>query len=161
MIPASRDATRRSFTRPSRPRMRSISTSPYGTNLVAPALLIGLFALGANHAFRYPKYFSMLPAGPTPRQSFTEGFFDVAVAQDPKPQRVAIAAEDAEFSRNAADGARENVQKYGLKTVYDKNFPPNTTDFSPIIRAIQATNPELVVIPPNCPSSPTGRRSRR
>src|SRR5262249_24407872 len=39
-----------------------------------------------------------------------------------------------------------NVQKYGLKTAYDKTYPPNTTDFSPIIRAIQATNPELVVI---------------
>jgi branched-chain amino acid transport system substrate-binding protein len=129
--------------------------SPYGTNLVVPALpviiskgkvFIGLFALDANHAFHYPKYFSMLPAGPTPKQSATEGFFEVAAAQNPKPQSVAIAAEDAEFSSNAAEGARENVQKYGLKTVYDKNFPPNTTDFSPIIRAIQATNPELVVI---------------
>jgi branched-chain amino acid transport system substrate-binding protein len=128
---------------------------PYGTNMVAPALpaiipkgkvFIGLFALDANHDFHYPKYFSMLPSGPTPKQSFTEGFFEIAAAQTPKPQSVAIAAEDAEFSRNAAEGARENVQKYGLKTVYDKTYPPNTTDFSPIIRAIQATNPELVVI---------------
>ena len=108
---------------------------PYGTNLVAPALpaiipkgkvFIGLFALDANHAFHYPKYFSMVPAGPTPKQSFTEGFFEVAAAQNPKPQSVAIAAEDAEFSRNAAEGARENVQKYGLKTVYDKTYPPST-----------------------------------
>jgi branched-chain amino acid transport system substrate-binding protein len=128
---------------------------PYGTNMVVPALpavipkgkvFIGLFALDANHDFHYPKYFSMLPSGPTPKQSLTEGFFEVAAAQNPKPQSVAIAAEDAEFSRNAAEGARENVQKYGLKTVYDKTYPPSTTDFSPIIRAIQATNPELVVI---------------
>jgi branched-chain amino acid transport system substrate-binding protein len=128
---------------------------PYGTNMVAPALpaimprgkvFIGLFALDANHDFHYPKYFSMLPSGPTPKASFTEGFFEVASAQNPKPQTVAITAEDAEFSRNAADGARENVHKYGFKTVYDRNYPPNTTDFSPIIRAIQATNPDLVVI---------------
>jgi branched-chain amino acid transport system substrate-binding protein len=128
---------------------------PYGTNLVAPALpaiipkgkvLIGLFALDANHDFHYPKYFSMLPSGPTPKQSLTEGFFEVAVAQSPKPQTVAIVAEDAEFSRNAAEGARENVYKYGFKTVYDKTYPPNPTDCSPIIRAIQATNAELVVI---------------
>jgi branched-chain amino acid transport system substrate-binding protein len=128
---------------------------PYGTNMVAPALpavmprgkvFIGLFALDANHDFHYPKYFSMLPSGPTPKASFTEGFFEVAAAQNPKPQSVAIAAEDAEFSRNAADGARENVHKYGLKIVYDRNYPPSTTDFSPIIRAIQATNPDLVVI---------------
>ncbi len=128
---------------------------PYGTNLVAPAIpvvmqkgrvFIGLFALDANGEFHYPKYFSMLPSGPTPKQSFTEGFFEVAMAQDPKPQTVAIAAEDAEFSRNSADGARENVKKFGLKIVYDKTYPPSTTDFSPIIRAIQATNPDLVVI---------------
>jgi branched-chain amino acid transport system substrate-binding protein len=128
---------------------------PYGTNLVAPTLpaimpkgkvLIGLFALDANHDFHYPKYFSMLPSGPTPKASFTEGFFEIAAAQNPKPQNVAITSEDAEFSRNAADGARENVHKYGFKIVYDRNYPPNTTDFSPIIRAIQATNPDLVVI---------------
>jgi branched-chain amino acid transport system substrate-binding protein len=128
---------------------------PYGTNMVAPALpavmpkgktFIGLFALDANHDFHYPKYFSMLPSGPTPKQSFTDGFFSVAAAQNPKPQTVAIAAEDAEFSRNAADGARENIQTYGFKTIYDKSYPPNMTDFSPIIRAIQATNPDLVLI---------------
>ncbi len=128
---------------------------PYGTNMVAPTLpvvmqkgkvFIGLFALDANGSFRYPKYFSMLPSGPTPKQSFTEGFFQVAMAQNPKPQTVAIAAEDAEFSHNAADGARDNVKKYGLKVVYDKTYPPSTTDFSPIIHAIQAANPDLVVI---------------
>jgi branched-chain amino acid transport system substrate-binding protein len=128
---------------------------PYATNMVAPAIpvamqkgkvFIGLFALDANGEFKYPKYFSMLPSGPTPRESFTDGFFQVAAAQSPKPQTIAIAAEDADFSHNAAEGARNNVKKYGLKTVYDKTYPPSTTDFSPIIRAIQATNPDLVVI---------------
>ena len=128
--------------------------SGYATNMVAPAIpiamqrkktLIGLFALAANSEFHYPRYFSMLPSGPTPKESFTEGFFQVAVAQNPKPQTIAIAAEDAYFSHNAADGARNNVKKYGLKTVYDNTYPPNTTDFSPIVRAIQAANPDLVV----------------
>ena len=30
--------------------------------------------------------------------------------------------------------------------VYDRTYPPSTTDFAPIVRAIQATNPDLVVI---------------
>jgi branched-chain amino acid transport system substrate-binding protein len=128
---------------------------PYGTNMVAPAIptvmqknkvFVGLFALDANSEFRYPKYFSMLPSGPTPKQSFTEGFFQMAAAQNPKPQNVVIAAEDAEFSRNCAEGARANVKKYDFRIVYDKTYPPATTDFSPIIRAIQATNPDVVVI---------------
>jgi branched-chain amino acid transport system substrate-binding protein len=128
--------------------------SGYATNMVAPAIpiamqrnktLIGLFALAANSQFHYPRYFSMLPSGPTPKESFTEGFFQIAAAQSPKPQTIAIASEDADFSHNAADGARNNVKKYGLNLVYDKTYPPNTTDFSPIVRAIQASNPDLVV----------------
>jgi branched-chain amino acid transport system substrate-binding protein len=128
---------------------------PYATNMVAPAIpvvmqknktFIGLFALDANGEFQYPKYFSMLPSGPTPKESFTEGFFQIAAAQNPKPETIALAAEDAEFSRNACEGARNNIKKFGFKTVYDKTYPPNTTDFSPIIRAMQSANPDLVII---------------
>ena len=128
---------------------------PYGTNLIAPALpvvmqkgklLIGLFGLDANREFHYQRYFSMLPAGPKPGQAFTEGFFQVAAQQKPKPETVAFAAEDAEFSRNACEGARENAKTFGFTISYDKSFPPGTTDFSPIVRALQAANADLVVI---------------
>jgi branched-chain amino acid transport system substrate-binding protein len=130
--------------------------SGYATNMVAPAipivmqrnkLLISLFGLDCNAEFKYSRYFAFIPtSGPTPRQALTEGFFQVAAAQSPKPQTIAIASEDAEFARNAADGARANAKQYGFNIVYDKNYPPNTTDFSPIIRAIQAANPDLVVV---------------
>ena len=59
---------------------------------------------------------------------------------------MALAAEDAEFSRNACEGARENAKKYDLKIVYDKTYPPSTTDFTPIVRALQAANPDIVVV---------------
>jgi branched-chain amino acid transport system substrate-binding protein len=130
--------------------------SGYATNMVAPAIpivmqknkmIISLFALDANAEFKYPRYFSWIPSsGPRPRQVLTEGFFQVAAAQSPKPQTIAITAEDAEFSRNAADGARANAKEYGFKIIYDKTYPPNTTDYSPIVRAIQAANPDLVVV---------------
>jgi branched-chain amino acid transport system substrate-binding protein len=57
---------------------------------------------------------------------------------------VAITAADAEFAKVSADGARQNALKSGLKIVYDKSYPPNTTDFGPVIRAVQATNPDIV-----------------
>jgi branched-chain amino acid transport system substrate-binding protein len=130
--------------------------SGYATNMVAPAIpivmqknktFISLFALDANAEFHYPRYFSFIPtAGPNPKQTLTEGFFQVAAAQKPKPQTLAIASEDAEFSRNAAEGARANAKEYGFNIIYDKNYPPSTTDFSPVIRAIQAANPDLVVV---------------
>lgn len=127
----------------------------YGTNMIAPAMpiamqrkkaFLALYGLGVNDDFKYDRYFAMIPSGPEPKTSFTKGFFDTAMAQNPKPTTVAIVAADAEFSKNASDGARENAKKVGLKIVYDKSYPPSTTDFSPIVRAIQATNADLVVI---------------
>ncbi len=129
--------------------------SGYATNMVAPAMpvvmqknktFISLFALDVNAEFKYPKYFAVLPTGPDTKASFTEGFFQTALAQDPKPTTVALAAEDAEFSRNSCEGARENAKKFNLKIVYDKTYPPATTDYSPIVRAVQAANPDLFVI---------------
>ena len=127
----------------------------YGTNLLAPAmpvviqhnrLFIGILGIAVNSEFHYPKYFAMIPSGPDPKPAFTKGFFDVAMAQDPKPTTIAIVGADAEFSRNAADGARANAKAAGLKIVYNRTYPPATTDFGPIVRAIQATNPDLVVV---------------
>jgi branched-chain amino acid transport system substrate-binding protein len=127
----------------------------YATNMLAPAmpvvmqrnkLFIGLLGLAVNSEFNYPNYFVMIPSGPDPKPSFTKGFFDVAMEQDPKPTTVAIVAADAEFAVNASDGARENAKKAGLKVVYDQRYPPATTDFATIVRAIQATNPDLLVI---------------
>ena len=83
----------------------------------------------------------MIPSGPDPKPAFTKGFFEVAMAQNPKPTTVAIVAADAEFARNACDGARENAKKAGLKIVYDKTYPPATTDFAPIVRAIAGDQP--------------------
>src|SRR5712691_770184 len=128
---------------------------PYATAQIAPAMpiviqrkktFVALLGLAVNSEFNYPNYFVMIPSGPDTKPAFTKGFFDVAMAQDSKPQTVAIVAADQEFSRNAADGARENAKKAQLKVVYDKTYPPSTTDFSPIVRAIQATNPDLVVV---------------
>jgi branched-chain amino acid transport system substrate-binding protein len=129
--------------------------SGYATNMVAPAmpivmqknrLFFGLFALGINVEYHYPKYFSMLVFGPDPKPAFSKGWFDIAMAQNPKPQTVALVTADAEFGRNALDGARENVKKLGLKTVYDRAYPPTTVDFTPIVRAVQATNPDIVYV---------------
>jgi branched-chain amino acid transport system substrate-binding protein len=129
--------------------------SSYGTNLVAPALPVaishnrlffGLFALAANDQFHYPRYFSMLPFGPTPVKTFAEGYFDLAAAQHPRPKTVAIVAADAEFQHKAAESARMHAKRTGVKIVYDEAYPPNTVDFSPIVNAIKATHPDMVYI---------------
>src|SRR5271154_4855071 len=129
--------------------------SSYATNLVAPAMPIvmqknrmffGLFALGINVEFKYPKYFSMLVFGPDPKPTFSKGWFEIAMAQNPKPKTIALVTADAEFGRNALDGARQNAKEAGLQIVYDRAYPPTTVDYTPIVRAVQAAQPDLVYI---------------
>ena len=128
---------------------------PYATNFVAPAMptiiqnnkmTISFTAIGINKHFNYPKYFSMVPVGPDGVDSFSIGFFEVAAAQKPKPQTVAFLGADAEFARSAIDGAREQAKKRGFRVVYDQSYPPSTTDFTPMVRAIQASNADIVYI---------------
>jgi branched-chain amino acid transport system substrate-binding protein len=130
--------------------------SGYGTNMVAPAMpivmqhdrtFLGLFALDVNSTFHYPKYFSIVPiGGPHPKQAFSEGFFEVAKQQNPKPKRLAIVGADAEFPKNALDGARALAKKDGFTIVYDRTYPPSTVDYTPIVRAIQAEQPDMVFV---------------
>ncbi len=128
---------------------------PYATNMVAPALTVimqhnmvdvSVTALAVNSSFHYPRYFSMISAGPTPKIAYSRGFFALAAAQSPRPASVAIAAADAEFAKNAADGARENAKANGFSIVYDRTYPPSTVDFAPIVRAIQAAGPDVVYV---------------
>ncbi len=133
-----------------------IVVSGYATNMIAPAMpvLIGhnrtfltLFGLATNSEFNYPKYFAIQPVGGAkPKEEFARGFFAVAMQQTPKPTTVAMVGADAEFPKNAMDGARIVAKELGLKTVYDKTYPPTTSDYSPIVRAIQATNPDIVLV---------------
>jgi branched-chain amino acid transport system substrate-binding protein len=131
--------------------------SGYGTNIAAPAMpviiahnktFIGLFALDINEEFKYPKYFSMLPVGPDPRPAISEGFFEIVKQNKEKLglKTMALAVGDGEATRNGADGARENAKKAGIQIVYDKTYPLQTADFSPVIRAIQATHPDIVYL---------------
>ena len=139
-----------------------IVVSGYGTNVIAPAMPImmqrnmvfmSLFGLNVNSKFNYDRYFQIMPAGPEPALGWTEGFFTVASSLNPKPQTVALVGADAEYPALALEGARAQAKKAGLKVVYDKSYPPNTVDFSPIVRAIQATNPDLVFLASYPPDS--------
>lgn len=128
---------------------------PYGTNQISAALpilaprnltTIGILGTAANSEVHYKNYFSMIPLGPDPKREFSRGFFELAAAQKPKPKTVAIVGADAEFGKNATDGARENAKAAGLTIVYDQRYPPAITDLSPIVRAIKATNPDIVFV---------------
>jgi branched-chain amino acid transport system substrate-binding protein len=88
----------------------------------------------------------MVPLGPDPIHAFSSGFFEIAQAHEPAVKTIAILGVDAEFGKNATDGARDNAKAAGLTIVYDQLYPPPTADFTPVLRAVQATNPDIVFV---------------
>jgi branched-chain amino acid transport system substrate-binding protein len=134
----------------------------HATNLIVAAMpqimerkkmVMVLLALGSNSVFKYPKYFQSAPFGPDSKGVLSNAFFEVAKSLQPAPKTVALVGADAEFSNNVLTGARENAKKFGLQIVYDRSYPPATVDFSPIVRAIAATNPDLVLLASYPPDS--------
>jgi branched-chain amino acid transport system substrate-binding protein len=127
----------------------------YGTNTVLPAMkpimerqrfFIGLMGLGVNNTLNYPGYFAMIPTGPNPNSALTEGFFEQASLQNPKPTTVALIAADAEFSKNPIIGAKENAKVYDFRVVFERNYPLSTTDFAPLLDQVAAAAPDLLFI---------------
>src|SRR4030088_3710854 len=126
---------------------------PYATNMIAPAMpvvmqmskmTIGMLGVNVDRQFNYSRYFSMVPGGDEGTLAFSRGWFEIAAAQSPKPKTVALIRADAELGKTACDRARDNAKKGGFDIVYDKSYPPGTTDMVPIMRAIAATNAELI-----------------
>ena len=124
---------------------------PYGTNVTAPImplikrrdlLMIGNFALDINAGMRHDKYFNNMPVASG--RDWAAPFLDIADKLGAK--KIAILAADAEFAQTLATGVREQVAERGMNVVYDRNYPPNTVDFSSVMRSVRAKRPEAVFV---------------
>jgi len=136
--------------------------SPYATNQITPAMPVvmqknmvymGLFGTDVNANFKYDRYFAIIPNGPDGKRAPTLGFLEVAAGMDPKPQTIALIAADAEYAQTVIAGARETVARLGFKIVYDRSYPPPTADFTPIVRAVAAVNPDIICMASYPPDS--------
>ena len=126
--------------------------APYGTNVTAPImplvkqrdlLLMGNFSFDVNAQIRHDKWFNNAPWG---AGALAWGGPFLETAQTLGAKSIAIMAADAEFAQNLCTGARAIAKAKGYTFVYDQNYPPNSVDFSSIIRAIRAAKPDLVFI---------------
>ena len=129
--------------------------SGYATPIIAAALpiamqhdmvLMGLFGLANNAKLNYDKYFGVAPIGEDPVNVLAKPFFDVADTLNPKPSTIAVITPDIQFGHAALEGVRNAAKARNMKVVYDRTFPPSMTDFSTVVREVQATNPDLVFV---------------
>src|SRR5688572_10962546 len=125
--------------------------APYGTVPTAPImplvkqrglLLMGNFSFQVNAKVQHDMWFNNAPWNDA--SSWSDVFFKAG--QKAGAKTVAVLAADNDFAQNLANGARALAQKAGIKSVYDQNYPPTTTDFSSLIRGIRAAKPEMVFV---------------
>ncbi len=125
--------------------------APYATVPTAPImplvkqrnkLLMGNFSFQVNAKVKHDMWFNNSPWNDA--EGWSKGFLSAGTSAGAKS--IAIIAADQEFAQNLADGARVIIDKQGLKKVYDQNYPPTTTDFSSVIRAVRAAKPDMVFV---------------
>ena len=125
----------------------------YGDNSVSPAMplivernryFVALMSLAVNATFKYPNYFVMIPTGPRPAEALTQGFFDVAATQSPKPVTLAIVAADAPFSKAPIEGAKAHAERHGFKVVSEAKYPLSATDLTSYLSPLKSTEPDIL-----------------
>jgi branched-chain amino acid transport system substrate-binding protein len=124
----------------------NISSAAMPTIVEHGKLIMDTLALAVNEHFKYPRFFQTMPYGPDGKDAISRGFFEAAMSMDPRPASVALIGADAEFSKSALEGARQNAQRLGLRIVHDAHYPPASVDYAPILRAVKAANADIVFV---------------
>jgi len=132
--------------------------APYGTVPTAPImplvkqrgmLLIGNFSFQVNSKVGHDMFFNNAPWGPA--DAWATAFLDLG--QKAGGKTVALLTADQEFAQNLAKTAREVATQRNMPIVFDQAYPPNTVEFSSILRALKATKPDIVYVASYPPDS--------
>jgi branched-chain amino acid transport system substrate-binding protein len=94
-------------------------------------------------------WFNNAPWGPA--DSWATAFLDLAEKAGGKT--IALLAADQEFAQNLALTARDVAKKRNMPIVFDQAYPPNTVEFSGIIRALKSAKPDIVYVASYPPDS--------
>ena len=132
--------------------------APYATVPTAPIMplvkqrgmvLIGNFSFQVNSKIGHDMYFNNAPWGPA--DAWASAFLDIG--QKAGGKTVALLTADQEFAQNLATTAREVATKRNMPIVFDQAYPPNTVEFSGIIRSLKAAKPDIVYVASYPPDS--------
>src|SRR5258706_10326627 len=132
--------------------------APYATVPTAPLmplvkqrgmLLMGNFSFQVNSKVGHDMWFNNAPWGPA--DSWAASFLDIG--QKAGGKTVPLLSADQEFATNLVVTAREVAKRLNMPVVFDQAYPPNTVEFSSIIRALKAAKPDIVYVASYPPDS--------
>ncbi|MDL9978775.1 amino acid ABC transporter substrate-binding protein [Microbacterium candidum] len=127
---------------------------PFSSLLTVPASRI---AARYNYAFIEPagggpsvfeqklgNLFFVQPA-PSTQGGMVFADYILSLPADRRPKTAAYAKLDDPFAAPIAEGIQKKFEAAGIKTVYDKTYPAETADMTPIISGVAAANPDVIV----------------
>src|SRR5712672_2283361 len=132
--------------------------APYATVPTAPLmplvkqrglLLMGNFSFQVNSKVGHDMWFNNAPWGPP--DSWASSFLDIG--QKAGGKTLALLSSDQEFAQNLVLTARDVAKQRNIPVVFDQNYPPNTVEFSSIIRSLRAAKPDMVYVASYPPDS--------
>src|SRR5712675_3349836 len=132
--------------------------APYATVPTAPImplvkqrgmLLMGNFSFQVNSKVGHDMWFNNAPWGPA--DSWASAF--LGLGQKAGGKTVAFLSADQEFAQNLVKTARDVAKQRNMPVVFDQAYPPNTVEFSSIIRALKAAKPDIVYVASYPPDS--------
>jgi branched-chain amino acid transport system substrate-binding protein len=112
-------------------------------------LLIGNFSFQVNSKVQHDMWFNNAPWGPP--DSWPDSFLEIA--QKAGAKSVAFLSADQEFAQNLVVIARDVAKKRNMPVVFDQAYPPNTVEFSGIVRSLKAAKPDIVYVASYPPDS--------
>jgi len=125
--------------------------APYATGPTAPLLpmvkqrgllLMGNFSFQINSKVGHDMWFNNAPWGPADAWALSY----LTLGQKAGGKTIALLSADVEFAQNLTATTREVLKKLNMQVVFDQKYPPNTVEFSSIIRALNATKPDIVYV---------------
>jgi branched-chain amino acid transport system substrate-binding protein len=102
-----------------------------------------------NSKVGHDMWFNNAPWGPA--DSWAASFLDLG--QKAGGKNMALLAADQEFAQNLAVTARDVAKRLNLPVLFDQSYPPNTVEFSSILRSLKATKPDIVYVASYPPDS--------
>jgi branched-chain amino acid transport system substrate-binding protein len=105
-------------------------------------LLIGNFSFQVNQTVKHDMWFNIAPWGPA--DSWGRSFIEIGEKAGAKS--IALLAADQEFAQNLVRLAKSVANEKKINVVFEQNYPPNTVEFSAIVRALRSARPDMVFV---------------
>lgn len=117
----------------------------FAASPVAEKYQVPMVAAHAAATTVYDRGFKYLFATLTPVDQYTSNMIKMAADAKPRGQRVALLHENALFPKASIDAAESQAKAAGLEVVYKEAYPTGTKDFSAMIEAMKARNPDVLI----------------